>query len=339
MTSDCPRVITLRPVTRFPACLQTPMTQRMTIPRDSSLNLPATAWILATLASVSVYADPLKFAANTPDPATIDTPYRRVNDMPARYQWNANYGYCGEVSMISAGLYYGQYLSQYDMRAIASPGKKQNREDAQLLLGVNDAQAAKQLRLQYQRMASASDRNFYAWVKHEVAQGYPVITAVFNNEYLLYNDTRPLSGNPEYDHIVSVTGVGSKNPLMAGYEPEDVLLISDHGLYTPDGSAAYFYSLPIEQSLADRKTANMPDGFIYSLPAYPVVKYGIAITGVVDKYAETLPVRVSTSLNHETPEIKEGSNKRPAPMPLTLAILPCYSNNGHFLLDFLSGVP
>ena len=107
---------------------------------------------------------------------------------------------------------------------------------------------------------------------------------------------------------------------MAEYDPEDVLLISDHGLYTPDGSAAYFYSLPIEQSLANRKTANMPDGFIYSLPAYPVVKYGIAITGVMDKYAETLPVRVSTSINHETPEIKEGSNQRPAPIPLTLTI-------------------
>jgi hypothetical protein len=206
------------------------------------------------------------------------------------------------------------------MRATASPGKKQNREDSQLLLGINDAQAAKQLRLQYQRMATASDNRFYAWVKNEVAQGYPVITAVFNNEYLLYQDTRPLSGSPEYDHIVSVAGVGSKNPLMAKYDPEDVLLISDHGLYTPDGSAAYFYSLPIEQSLANRKTANMPGGLIYSLPAYPVVKYGIAITGVMDKYSETLPVRVSTSINNETPEIKENSNKRPEPMPLTLTI-------------------
>ena len=40
--------------------------------------------------------------------------------MPPRIQWNANFGYCGEVSIISAGLYFGQYMSQYDARAIAS---------------------------------------------------------------------------------------------------------------------------------------------------------------------------------------------------------------------------
>lgn len=32
-------------------------------------------------------------------------------DIPPRYQWNANNGYCGEVSFISVGLYYGQYCS------------------------------------------------------------------------------------------------------------------------------------------------------------------------------------------------------------------------------------
>ncbi len=32
-------------------------------------------------------------------------------DIPPRFQWNANNGYCGEVSFISAGLYYGQYCS------------------------------------------------------------------------------------------------------------------------------------------------------------------------------------------------------------------------------------
>ena len=34
-------------------------------------------------------------------------------DMPPRLQWNTNYGYCGEVSLISAGLFFGQYCSQY----------------------------------------------------------------------------------------------------------------------------------------------------------------------------------------------------------------------------------
>ena len=45
----------------------------------------------------------------------ISTKYKLKNDIPLRIQWDANSGYCGEVSMISAGLYYGQYLSQYDV--------------------------------------------------------------------------------------------------------------------------------------------------------------------------------------------------------------------------------
>lgn len=48
--------------------------------------------------------------------------------LPPRLQWEHNGGYCGEVSMIVAGLYYGQYLSQYDVRAIASPGMPQNSQ-------------------------------------------------------------------------------------------------------------------------------------------------------------------------------------------------------------------
>ena len=32
-------------------------------------------------------------------------------DIPPRFQWNANNGYCGETAFISVGLYYGQYCS------------------------------------------------------------------------------------------------------------------------------------------------------------------------------------------------------------------------------------
>ena len=42
--------------------------------------------------------------------------------IPPRRQWEGNGGYCGETVMISAGLYYGQYVSQYDARAFASDG-------------------------------------------------------------------------------------------------------------------------------------------------------------------------------------------------------------------------
>jgi hypothetical protein len=69
------------------------------------------------------------------------------NPIPPRLQWNENYGYCGEVSLISAGLYYGQYISQYDARALASPGVPENDFNSQLMLGINDQIAAAAMHL------------------------------------------------------------------------------------------------------------------------------------------------------------------------------------------------
>src|SRR5579859_5092677 len=64
------------------------------------------------------------------------------NELPPRLQWNENYGYCGEVSLIVAGLYYGQYCSQFTARALASPHLPQSAKGSQLLLGINDKAAA-----------------------------------------------------------------------------------------------------------------------------------------------------------------------------------------------------
>ena len=48
--------------------------------------------------------------------------------------------------------------------------------------------------------------------------------------------------------------------------------------------------------------------------------YGIAITGIIDLSHETMPVRLTTSTNAETPAIVDGSNTRPAAKPVTLTI-------------------
>ncbi len=286
--------------------------------------LSTVAFTLLALINMPSWADRLNQSGTwrdtRPPLPPLDAVYPVINDIPVRSQWNANYGYCGEVSMISAGLYYGQYLSQYDMRAIASPGKKQNRVDAQLLLGVNDTMAAKQLRLRYERLAQASDTRFYTWVKHHVTQGHPVLAAVYANAFIFDGNTAPGAGNSEYDHIVSAVGFGSNISLENGYDPGDVMLINDNGLYTDDETTPYFYPLHIASHLASRQTANARRGPIYSLPKSPVIKYGLAITGVMDTYGETLPVTVTTGTPDERPEIRENSNTRPTPKALTLTL-------------------
>jgi hypothetical protein len=77
---------------------------------------PFLRWVAALVVPIVCYgADPGVTDSNT-----------WTNNIPSRLQWEANYGYCCEVSLISAGLYYGQYLSQYDARAIASRDKPQS---------------------------------------------------------------------------------------------------------------------------------------------------------------------------------------------------------------------
>jgi hypothetical protein len=248
------------------------------------------------------------------------------NPIPPRLQWNENNGYCGETAFISAGLYYGQYLSQYDARAIASNDTPQSETDAQLLLGVNDQYAATQMRLtssQWTPGTGSTTDDFLAWVKGEVIQGYPVAIGVYENQSLFYNTTKPNAGDPKYDHIVIVTGVTSHHPLTlpAAYYTDDELKFSDNGLWTgtPGTKPQYVFDYPFGTFQATRQEANTPTGNVYSL-ADTVRNYGIAITGVADPDHQTVPVRVASSVNDETPQIGHQSNTRPAPMPLTLTV-------------------
>lgn len=248
------------------------------------------------------------------------------NPIPPRLQWNENNGYCGETAFISAGLYYGQYLSQYDARSIASDGTPQYEPDAQLLLGVNDRHAATQMRLTSSAWTpgtTSTTDDFLAWVKGEVIRGYPVAVGVYENENLFYGSTDPDAGDPKYDHIVIVTGVTSHHPLTlpASYYADDELKFSDNGLWTgtPGTTPRYVFDYPFGTFQATRRQANTPTGNVYAL-ADAVRNYGTAITGIADQDHQAVPVRVATSVNDETPQIGHHSSTRPAPMPLTLTV-------------------
>lgn len=246
--------------------------------------------------------------------------YTWKNNIPPRYQWNSNSGYCGEVSLISAGLYYGQYLSQYDARAAAIENRPQN--EGQLLLGKNDKRAASKMRLNAIEWDTASEQRtpqFLAWVKQQVVKGYPVAIGIYTNEYLFYQKSNPHAGDAEYDHIVPVTGIGSNHPLSdPNYYSDDLLSFSDNGLW--GNYPIYHFSYAFGAFQASRRKANAMRGAIYSL-SNSGSSYGIAITGVVDLNGDTLPVQVMTGANYEAPPIKNKSSQRPKAMPLELTVI------------------
>jgi len=257
-------------------------------------------------------------------PARAQASYSKTNDIPPRLQWEANYGYCGEVSLISAGLYYGQYASQYDARAIASKNADQSTEGSQLLPGVNDTFAAAQMHLTalaWKNTSTSDTKSFLAWVKENVAAGYPVVIGVYYNQRSFEASNDPNAGDDEYDHIVPVTGVSSKHPLTepSVYYNDDELTLSDNGLFTPNGKPAYIYSYPFGSFQASRKQANSKAHPVYSL-SRGGSNYGVAITGIIDRDGQALPVRLSTNVNYEKPHMPDGSNNRPASQDLTLTV-------------------
>jgi len=175
-------------------------------------------------------------------PASLYYFYPKVNITPF-YQWESNNGYCGEVSLIQSGLANGQWTSQYNIRSIASPfpinysqtGKSRGiNYYSQLLLfqtNVNSKKynsfenAAKNYLLQGSRFESTRQvagkeglKNFLLWIKQNVLNGNIVTIGVS------YSD------EPEYDHIVTVTKIGSNFPRNdTTYHGNDVLYFDDHG--------------------------------------------------------------------------------------------------------------
>lgn len=281
------------------------------------------AGISGTILSValSLCADPRNALANA-DTATEVKTLSVENGIPPRLQWEANYGYCGEVALISAGLYYGQYVSQYDARAIASKNIDQSRRESQLLIGVNDTYAAKRMRLkaiEWNTDAKPNGNDFLAWVKENVASGYPVIVGVYMNHYLFEGSEDEEAGEEEYDHIVPVIGVSSSRPFTkpSRYYSDDVITFSDNGLYSGDGQPAYLYRYAFGAFQANRKEANSKSRPVYSLRRNGG-NYGIAVTGIIDRDGKTLPIRLSTNVNYEKPAMREGSNTRPTPQKLFL---------------------
>jgi hypothetical protein len=232
--------------------------------------------------------------------------------IPPRLQWMGNYGYCGEVSLISAGLYYGQYASQYTVRALASNNRPQNEATSQLLLGVNDTYAARRMHLasvEWNTRTERSTPEFLNWVARNVLLGLPVAIGVYTNEYRFYGKTNPNAGDPSYDHIVPVVGAAN-----------DTITFSDNGLWSPDPKTPpYLFHYSFASFPRSRRQANARTGPVYSL-ANDGKNYGIAITGVVDLDREMLPVRVATNVNYEKPAIKNGTSIRPKPMALELTV-------------------
>jgi hypothetical protein len=301
-------------------------------------------------------------------------PYHIRSEVVPRLQWNVNSGYCGETSMICAGLNFGQYCSQWMARKLASPYPQYLAEN-QLLLGTGqDTRAAVMMRLKaseyssYVRVPSGDpgvpsreeelpSRELIVWAKSHLIQGHVPIIGVFNNVNTLQEGG---VGDGQYDHIVPIVRWESNFPLEDGgvhYYESDYLTLSDNGLYGPesDGQYQFLYPYQVQDFLGDRQQANNPQN-LYMLSNTPP-NYGIAIEGVLDTHGVCIPVRLSCDRDREPyPPTMELSpfpppalaqpplcNQKPVPFPLRFtATVDLRGKSGYYNLyryDDFANVP
>jgi hypothetical protein len=195
-----------------------------------------------------------KLIDGTMPPATTNYIYPRQPVSPF-YQWENNDGYCGEVSMMQAGLNNGQWMSQFNARLICGTGLSQSgtngacsahggrvNYNAQLLIedpetGVTgpNTYADAALCLSNSRLSGATFdysgqstgltgyQQYMSWVKQEVIAGHQVTLALLING----------GGSTQYDHEVAVIKIGTNHPRSdSSYYPDDVMYFDDHGAYT-----------------------------------------------------------------------------------------------------------
>lgn len=273
----------------------------------------------------------------------LSTPFNQATTMPARLQWNSNYGYCGETSFISAGLQYGQYTSQWTARNLASGGGDEWDAGNQLLLGsppdgnALPAAAAMKLSATARYTNTAKTSTYLAWVKQEFLAGNVVIMGVFNNVNILGEGG---SGDALYDHIVPVMGIGSQQPLTGAnakkYFATDTITISDNGLYTPHpnsqpnvpgntannptASALYTYQFGKFQKTRAQANRGSSVADLYSIRSQPS-NFAVSVSGIVDTTPGgpvTIPVRLTASTNNEGFQNDEYLYSAPTATPLTL---------------------
>ena len=295
--------------------------------------------LVACVAAVGVVSATAAVAASA-------STYSQSAPLTPRWQWDPNYGYCGEVSMIVAGMRVGQYTSQWTARSLAAPRINQTLEASQLLIGTsppdgNAVTAAAGMRLNllsYDSANGASTPAYLAWVKQHFLAGNTVIIGVLNNVTML-GEYPP--GDTEYDHIVPVMGIGSDQPFTAEnaatYFPTDTLTISDNGLYVPRGKnvpgnssgnprGSSLYTYPFAEFQKTRAQANKGRGAnsLYSVAmatGTSLGNYAVAVTGVTDNSPGgpfVVPVALASTSNNEGFPTADPMAKPPAAKRTTI---------------------
>ena len=252
-----------------------------------------------------------------------------------RQQWLTNYGYCGETSFIASALYYGMYMSQYDVRRLTSMSNTQSKQTDQVLPGENsEVAAAKLFGFTYEKWSTSSlyttgtadpttlNTNFISWVNGHTSSGHPIVSVVYENADLAVNRT----GSKEYDHIVSIVDstLASITLCDNGIVDATGMQMDSAILPTPSQPPYFFqytYPSPVVRNRTDSLAmlgGNNPYSF-YSIPSGE--RFGIALTGINSSEPNLVRMQIlTTDQEPETQPVVALTEARPTPVPINLTL-------------------
>lgn len=264
---------------------------------------------------------------------------RVLLDIPPRFMWGWGpgvSGYCGSCSLQTAGIYYGNWLTQDRVRG--TTGAHDGAHE--ILLGNSTCCSAVAAALDLKLNVSQWDFGtalepqhpaFLTWMKDAIDAGEPVVFGV-------YMQTETAS---TFDHIVPLVGYEIAQQDEAEKERGqqqggDGMLGAMH-IYFNDLHSHTTQRKNVSSFVSTRKdcAASLPwdKRFEYCLPS--LVDYGYRVHGNLDTKQELVPTRLSVpSWDEPDYSVEDGRHEKPVVLSATVHVSNLVPGQSYALLRF-----
>jgi hypothetical protein len=231
------------------------------------------------------------------------------------YQWLSNDGYCGETSLMIAGLVNGQWMSQFNARLICgayagletdgsgasllqagNPLADRTNYNAQLLIESPDTGVSGPDDFAHSALCGANSR--LSVVTYPYTTGYKQANQGLSGyqDYMRWVKAQVIAGHQvtvaiyenggsdaQYDHEVSVMKIGTNHsPIDDTYYADDVLYFDDHGNYTlvySDGKWAFAGNPSVPPGAGQDSAGCTPYIFAYTFGSLANTRAGANASG------------------------------------------------------------
>lgn len=222
-------------------------------------------------------------------PGTCQPPpakYTRLVGVRPRQQWEISGGFCGALSIQSAALGVGAWISQDLVRKANTHGEGHGSPSKGYeILPTNVGETARNLKLDAEEWDYSQPKPqapaFKAFIKRHLAQGHPVVWFPIckGDSHSPYAGSAPNGG--AFDHVEPMLGIGSNHPLndTTVYDDDWILHGSDQDLET---YYRFMHTLEDDKRMEGNcKDAGAGFGKSEMYPCfYDQVTYGLAVKGL-----------------------------------------------------------